>query len=82
MSISVFADETIDIPEDTLIAVSDVFKISVNLLQNSMKSQYDDLSKVGFVSLRADNTQGKRIVCATRLNITYCMSQHFVSIAV
>ena len=34
------------------------------------------------VSLRADNTQGKRIVCATWLNITYCMSQHFISIAV
>ena len=48
MFISVFADEKIYILEDTLIAVSDVFKASVNLLQNSMKSQYNDLSRVGF----------------------------------
>ena len=33
-------------------------------------------------SLRADNTQGKGIVCATPLNIGYCMSQHLVSTTV
>ena len=34
------------------------------------------------LSLRTDNTQEKGIVCATPLNIPYCMSQHFISIAV
>ena len=34
------------------------------------------------VSLRADSTQGNGIVCATQLNIVYCMRQHFISIAV
>ena len=35
-----------------------------------------------FNSLRADNTQGKGTVCAIPLSITYCMSQHFISITV
>ena len=33
------------------------------------------------ISLCADYTQGKGIVCTTPLNIKCCMSQHFISIA-
>ena len=33
-------------------------------------------------SLRADNIQGKGIVCATPLNIGYCVKQHLVSTTV